>query len=175
MVTTLTRDHRAVLECGSGLTTIMGGRMAARTGGRWLALESEHRYASVTRRWARLAGAEVEVRVAPLETRGAFEWYQWAGAEGHFDLVVCDGPPGDGVGGRYGALPTLRHDLVPGALILLDDIHRSTEREVLEQWEDEFDVTTEVVEDGHKSFAVITVGTGRSDDPGRGDTTVVDG
>ncbi|MGH9270032.1 MAG: class I SAM-dependent methyltransferase, partial [Ilumatobacteraceae bacterium] len=45
--------------------------------------------------------------------------------------------PGSGHA-RYPALPALRDRLLPGATVVLDDIERSGEQEVLRRWEDEF-------------------------------------
>ena len=48
--------------------------------------------------------------------RGSFVWYDvpkdvWPA---EFRLVVCDGPPGDMKGGRYGLLPLVGARLPPG-------------------------------------------------------------
>ena len=60
------------------------------------------------------------------------------------DLLVVDGPPAfeDGFGlARHPALPVLRGRLAPGATVVLDDIERPGEREVVRRWEREFGLT----------------------------------
>jgi hypothetical protein len=57
------------------------------------------------------------------------------------DLLVVDGPPAFAAGqdmSRYPALPVLRERLAPGATVVLDDIERPGEQEVLRRWEGEF-------------------------------------
>ena len=57
-----------------------------------------------------------------------------------------DGPPADTadkVLARYPALPALRARLAPGATVVLDDVERPGEQEVLTRWEREHDVVFE--------------------------------
>ena len=59
------------------------------------------------------------------------------------DLLVVDGPPAFAVGfahARYPALPVLRDRLAPGATVVLDDVERPGEQEVLRRWEGEYDL-----------------------------------
>jgi len=49
-----------------------------------------------------------------------------------------DGPPAYAAGqglARYPALPVLRGRLAPGATVILDDVERPGEQEVLRRWE----------------------------------------
>ena len=62
------------------------------------------------------------------------------------DLLVVDGPPADTadkVLARYPALPVVHPRLAPGATVVLDDVERPGEQEVLTRWEREFDVRFE--------------------------------
>jgi predicted O-methyltransferase YrrM len=84
----------------------------------------------------------------PLAQRG-LEWYdETAMSSGldralggeQIDLLVVDGPPAFAAGfelARYPALPALRHRLAPGATVVLDDIDRVGEQEVVRRWEAE--------------------------------------
>jgi hypothetical protein len=56
---------------------------------------------------------------------------------GRFALVVCDGPPYDTKGGRYGLVPRMRERLQPGCVILLDDAYREQERAIARRWKAE--------------------------------------
>jgi predicted O-methyltransferase YrrM len=127
----------SILECGSGLTTLLMAAVAARSGVQIHALENNPGW------HARVAGAirefgltNVTVHLAPLRDFGEFDWYDapLGSLPNDFGLVVCDGPPAGGRGGRRGTLPIMHEKLVPGCLIMLDDANRPAERELLEQW-----------------------------------------
>jgi hypothetical protein len=126
-----------ILECGSGLSTLLVGRVAQRTGNRVWSLEHLPNWAEHVRRALRRYGiTSVEVCLAPLRNYGSYTWYS-APREAlprDFALVICDGPPGTTPGGRYGLLPEMRAHLRSGCAILLDDAGRAGEQEVLERW-----------------------------------------
>lgn len=111
-----------VLECGSGLTTILLGSLAGRRGIEvWTLenLEEWQRYVSSILKRNHISG--VSVCLSPLTQYRDFEWYVLPpGMPEDFELVVCDGP-GVSYASRYGLLPLLRQRLTAGALILVDD------------------------------------------------------
>jgi hypothetical protein len=134
-----------ILECGSGLTTLLLGLL---TRSRAIPVWSlEHhpkwhgRIRAVLRRH-RLA--HVTVCHTPLTDYGSFQWYAEPSVPlpGDFRLVICDGPPGMTRGGRYGLMPVMRRRLAEDCIILLDDSHRRREREALEAWMIEDELTT---------------------------------
>jgi predicted O-methyltransferase YrrM len=127
-----------VLECGSGLTTILLGLFAGRRGVKIWTLEHDpewyERIASVIRRF-NIKG--VELVLAPLRNYGEFVWYdapvdrmpQW------FSLVVCDGPPQRTTkGDRYGLLPVMRDRLNAGSVILFDDVKTEGPDPIISRW-----------------------------------------
>src|SRR5207244_2749488 len=144
-----------VLECGSGLTTLLLGALAGRRGVEVGALGNDpqrrRRGGGALRgpgagpgdpgvspprpyRWVRRVGAALRDHVAgqvylwlsPLSDYGAFDWYAapLPLMPEEFRLVVCDGPPDDTRGGRFGLLSVIGDRLPPGAVILLDDAAR---------------------------------------------------
>ncbi|ACZ31592.1 conserved hypothetical protein [Xylanimonas cellulosilytica DSM 15894] len=145
----IVQRHRPhlIVECGSGTSTLWLAYFVKERGyGRVIALEHNEKYAAQTRDM--LAAHElsdlVDVRLAPLrptETpRGVFQWYELnpSSLGGQIDLLIVDGPPGaTGPHARYPALPVLRAQLAPDAVLLLDDTERSDEREMVEFWLDE--------------------------------------
>lgn len=148
----------AILECGSGLTTLVLGAYARETGSTVISLEHDPRCAEAVRADAASLRIEVDVRIARLRDYGSFDWYDIApGDLPMFSLVVCDGPPGDTRGGRYGLLPVLRQRLDAPCTILLDDATRGGETEVLARWRSEFSVAIEV-RGGTDPFAVVSLG-----------------
>ncbi|MFG0251393.1 MAG: class I SAM-dependent methyltransferase [Phycisphaerales bacterium JB038] len=130
-----------ILECGSGLSTILVGIVAQRTGRQLWTLEHHEGWGERVRAALAVQGVDaVEVCIAPL--RAYTEEYSWYDPPlermpNDFGLVICDGPPGDTPGGRYGMLPVMRERLAPGCTILLDDAWREYERDIAQRWADE--------------------------------------
>lgn len=148
-----------ILECGSGLSTLVLGIAARRSGQRVWSLENDRFWASVVRSaLARFAINGVEICEAPLRSYGNYEWYELPrnGLAKDFALVICDGPQGTTLGGRYGLLPVLGTNLRSGCVILLDDATRAGERQVLSRWGAEWHVSQELV-GNNKPFARLMV------------------
>jgi len=150
-----------ILECGSGVTTIVLGALAGRRGVAVHTLEHDpawrDRVAELLQRY-RIPG--VHLHLAPIIDRGAFDWYEvpkgsWPD---EFGFVVCDGPPGDTKGGRYGLLPVLGARLRPGSIILLDDATRPGEMAVRRRWRAEREVRERVEHGPDRGYAVLTLG-----------------
>src|SRR5262249_4210812 len=123
-----------ILECGSGLTTLIIGLFAGRRGIKSWTLEhfaAWHQRVSET--LARLQISTVKNYLAPLKDYGEFSWYDppREGLPDRFSLIVCDGPPGSTKGGRYGVVPVLKDKFAPSTIILLDDADREAEADAL--------------------------------------------
>jgi predicted O-methyltransferase YrrM len=129
--------------------------LAERGSGRIWSLEHDRGWAAETRARLECEGLTdfAELVEAPLRlhaTAGPAGWYD-ATALAHLpraiDLLLVDGPPADlATDGqtRYPALPLLAPLLAPGAVVILDDIHRAGELAVLERWRREFAVEFEL-------------------------------
>jgi hypothetical protein len=131
------KTRGAVLECGSGATTVLLGLVAERTGSEVWTLEHLPEWADRVRRTLqRLRIRTVRVVSAPLRDRGEYAWYEVDPGilPGAFSLAVCDGPPSSTKGGRFGLVPEMRGRLANGSMILLDDICRASERDVVDRW-----------------------------------------
>ena len=90
--------------------------------------------------------ASVEAdRRAPLESMSC-----------DFGMVICDGPPGDTKGGRYGMLPIMSDRLRSGCVILLDDADRADEIAITKRWKKELNAKAEFI-GATKSFAKLIV------------------
>jgi predicted O-methyltransferase YrrM len=149
--------RRRVVELGSGVSTVLLARLLTQrrlTGSfRMVAVEHDAGWAHwVTDQLDREGfGHDVVVIHAPLLPHGLAErslpWYDEravaAGLDsalqgGLIDLLLVDGPPAYATGyglARYPALPVLHDRLAPGATVVLDDIERPGEQEVLRRWE----------------------------------------
>ena len=139
------RPH-TIVECGSGLTTLMLARACALNGhGHVYSLENGADYAANTRAEIRRYGLEacstvLHAPLVPCSIHGHdYQWYDIAAlTASDIDLLVIDGPPGFlQRHSRYPALPLLRERLAPRCTLFMDDAARPDERELVEMWLEE--------------------------------------
>ena len=138
----------AILECGSGLSTILVGAIAKRRGRSHWVLENDPGWATkVQRQLDRYRIDSVVLCAAPLKDYGEFSWYDppLRSMPDDFTLVICDGPPGITKGGRYGLVPVMGTRIAPGCLILLDDARRGDELSVADRWKSELHAPFEIL------------------------------
>ena len=137
------RQPRLVLELGSGTSSVWLGYTLEKSGGRLVSLEHEPEYVDRTRSLLAMHGLEhvAEVRLAPLTPLDLdgekFDWYDPGVLAdiADVDLVLVDGPPGrTGPAARYPAFPVLEPRLAPSAVIVVDDVQRPAEREIVDRW-----------------------------------------
>jgi hypothetical protein len=126
-----------ILECGSGATTLLIGLLAERNKRQVWTLEHHADWsAHMQRMMAHFNLDHLTVCHAPLKCYGEYEWYTLPAEfeENTFGMVVCDGPPGDIRGGRYGLIPVMNTALRNDCRILLDDTHRKKEQVLIQRW-----------------------------------------
>ncbi len=148
-----------VLECGSGLSTILLGLLAGKMGLRVWALEHDPGWHERNRAILEQYGIRsVELCYAPLIAHGRFDWYSppLERMPRSFSFVVCDGPPDSTPGGRYGLLPVMKDYMAPDCIVLLDDTKRPGERKILERWAREAG-TASVFGGAEQSYAIVTI------------------
>jgi predicted O-methyltransferase YrrM len=137
-----------ILECGSGLTTVLMGVLAPDdTTPRVTSLEHDPEWRQRVQVVLQRAGIRcVRLLQAPLCSYGDFDWYEKpASPPAPYTLVVCDGPPGATRGGRSGLLPVVADDLADGCVVVLDDAERPGEQETLRRWQEGWPVTVDIV------------------------------
>jgi hypothetical protein len=143
-----------VLECGSGLSTLVLATIRA-GGGPVCALEEDAEWAARVGSALARHGLTADVRYSPVRRYEHFDWYSVDPfALPVVSLVVCDGPRGSTRGGRYGLLPVIGARLASGCRILLDDAARDEERHVLNRWAAEYHARIEFF-DGDKDYAEV--------------------
>jgi hypothetical protein len=148
-----------ILECGSGLTTLVMGCLAGRRNVETWSLEHNadwHQRVSAAIAYHEVPA--VNLCISPLRNYGQFNWYDPPLAEmpPKFRLVICDGPPNLGHGDRYGLLSILGNRLESGTVILFDDARKPGQPEVLQRWAAEHGVSVELRETEEVSFALVT-------------------
>jgi hypothetical protein len=150
----------SVLECGSGLSTVLIGlaMSAGSAEDKIWALENDEywlqRVAHVSQTY-RLRN--VQLIHAPLQRYGDYTWYAPPLARmPRFQLVICDGPIQATPGGRYGLLPVMAAHLAHDAVVLLDDADTESGRGVLARWQAEGRACVELRESTHGTFAILT-------------------
>jgi predicted O-methyltransferase YrrM len=146
-------DRRRIVELGAGSSTVLLARLLREQGGdaRLDAIEHDAHWAAwVTARLAKEGLTSIAtVTLAPLQPHPlALDGLPWYAGDplatalhgAPVDLLVVDGPPAyepADARARYPALPSVGPSLAPGAVVVLDDVERDGEAEVLERWEQE--------------------------------------
>ena len=127
-----------IVECGSGVSTVVLARLLReRDAGRLVALEHDRHWAALMHEQLRREALDGIARVLHAPLQGEPPWYAPARLRelpDEIDLLLVDGPPAYDAGHetrRAPALPRLQARLVEGAAVVLDDIARPGERDVL--------------------------------------------
>jgi hypothetical protein len=132
-----------VLECGSGLSTLILGVIGKDKGFDVWTLEHHESWAKTVEGHLSNQGIKsVKICSAPLMSYDGYQWYDIASVKPSqdFSLVICDGPPHDTKGGRYGLLPVMKEKLADKSVILLDDYIREEERSIVIKWQKDFKI-----------------------------------
>lgn len=141
-------NRKTVVEFGCGISTVYIAKILSASGGHlvsvehdpeWIDIVSRHLVAHELDRFVTLVFAPLQP--CPLSLNG-LAWYDLGRVSAalvgrQVDLVVVDGPPayerGQGLA-RYPALPALRTYLGDTCAIVVDDIDRHGERQMLRLW-----------------------------------------
>ena len=142
------RRPSLLLECSSGLSTLVLAAHCRRRGrGRVLSLEHDPLYAEKTRAMLRVHGLEpwaevIDAPLVPLQIAGwTGSWYDLKALPTSIraDMLLVDGPPSSVSSlARYPALPMLVNRLAESAVVVLDDVIRADEIEMVARWHREF-------------------------------------
>lgn len=144
-----------VLDCGSGLSTVVAAVIAARNGDTvWSLEQDEEWYHDLRRVLAALSLRNVVLWYAPLRPYGDFVWYDLEGRTlpARFASIACDGPAVHRSAWpaplyerwRVGVVSVLRERGVVFDNIVLDDATDSRAPGLLERWNAEGLITQPV-------------------------------
>jgi predicted O-methyltransferase YrrM len=139
------RGRTRIVECGSGISTVILARLLRQLGGgaTITSLEHDAGWASLVTDMLRRESLGNVARVVHAPLQGAPAWYALsavAETPERIDLLVVDGPPAHASGHGHRRAPALgifAPRLTPTATVLLDDVNRPGEREVLAGWQSE--------------------------------------
>jgi hypothetical protein len=158
------QTRESILECGSGLSTIILGAVAQQVGTKVWTLEHMPEWAErVSQQLNHLGIDSVQICVAPLANYGDYDWYELPPdvRDHRFDFILCDGPPSSTSGGRYGLVPQLRPYMKKGCVILLDDAERESEQQIALRWAAELPGLVEQVGSEKPFFRIVVDGAPR--------------
>ena len=151
------RGYGALMECGSGASTIVLALIAGRRGARVISLEQDEEwFDSMTVDLARLRIDNVTLCYAPLRDYGEYEWYddQRIIIPNQLGGVFCDGPF-NARGYRVGLLPYLLTRQTRFDEILCDDGDSKESPSMLRYWEERCGATTTMVHGEQGSLVVV--------------------
>jgi predicted O-methyltransferase YrrM len=142
------RRPQCVVELGSGVSTlVIAAALRGNGAGRLISIDADEAYAAQTREQLLRHGLGdwVELRFAAL-TEMRFEgiarpWYDTRVLAdlSAVDLLLIDGPPTAlRADIRYPSVPFFWGRLAPGAIVLLDDAARPSERAMAAAWQRQF-------------------------------------
>lgn len=146
------RCEGPILECGSGVSTIMLNKISQLSNTEVHTLEHEQG-------WYKhlipiMDAPNHKFYRTPIKDYEGFRWYDTTPLDlpRNIKLVICDGPPS--TVGRYGLLPVLRDHLAKECVILLDDANREDEQKILQRWRSEHSYTTELISTDGRGIAL---------------------
>jgi predicted O-methyltransferase YrrM len=159
-------SRKTILEFGSGISTIIMGRLIKmnNTGTKIVSVEHNREWAAAIQTSIQREALEktVSILYAPLNhcplAIAPNLWYELDANTGffenaHFDMVVVDGPPANEMSialSRYPALPFIYDRLSDKCSVFLDDADRGGEKAIISRWEKEYDIHFNIIGD---SFA----------------------
>jgi len=133
-----------VLECGSGLSSLLLAITAGRRGHRVHTFEHDAQTQRKLRNLVERYRLEnITVHHVPIRSYGGFDWYDVPRdhISHNFHLVICDGPARHLTdSGRYGLFPMMRDRLDPQCRVMMDDSNRSIDRYVIRRWRKEHQI-----------------------------------
>lgn len=138
-----------IVECGGGISTFYIAQLLKERGGCLHTVEDDERWAETLERTLYAQGVSDQARVvyAPLAASPhSLEGNPWYDEEklravtsgGNIDMLLIDGPTAftrQTRYARYPAVPFFKDQLASDYTIILDDINRRGEQEIVEKWE----------------------------------------
>jgi predicted O-methyltransferase YrrM len=132
-------DRTRILECGSGVSTVLLARLLReRERGVLTSLEHDPHWATLIHEHLQREQLSQIARVVHSPLQGNPPWYRLEEMPDEIDLLIVDGPPAFEPGHGAARAPALAHlddKLVDEAAVILDDIGRPGEQQIIATWE----------------------------------------
>jgi predicted O-methyltransferase YrrM len=159
------RKPAAVMECSSGVSTLVVARSLQQNGsGHVWSLEHDPVYAAKTRVLLAQHGLSDWATVLEAPLQGHTDGSRWYGDAvipadlPPIDLLLVDGPPQSSAPmARAPAFGRLRGRLAPGAQIFVDDASRPDETAMVQAWQTQEPLLTVEQWTAEKGLAVVTL------------------
>lgn len=150
----LINKRSSIVECGGGVSTFYIARLLKEKGGHLYTIEHEERWANFLTDQLKAENLDqyVSIIVAPLEPTelGLYgnDWYDIRVldqklADRSIDMLLVDGPPAYQARikhARYPAVPYFNTYMANDYTIILDDINREGEKEIIAKWEKQLNI-----------------------------------
>jgi hypothetical protein len=165
MVSRIEKCRGPILECGSGVTTVVAGVMAGKRNLKVWSLEQDYNWSQfIELRLRKNNIHNVELMHRPLRRYDDFVWYEIDNLTlpMQVDLVLCDGPAVFQEWGkeeaqwRYGVVPILAKRGATVREILLDDATEPRAQNLLQRWRQEFGMESRMIRTSHGDCAVVS-------------------
>jgi len=163
----LEKKPQVIVELGSGVSTVIGAYCLKLNGtGKIHSFDHLKDFGDKTLGMIKERGLEhfADVKVSLIDlikvNNEERPWYSVDSFEqiNSIDMLVVDGPTGKLAPlSRFPALPVLFKKLNPGATIVLDDVKRTDEKQIVELWRKEFPNLSYEFVDTERGMGVFTI------------------
>jgi Methyltransferase domain len=134
-----------ILECGSGLTSIIAGLVAMKNGNTVWTLENIKSWYQRVKKYLDMYNiASVRHNYCPIKDYGDFAWYNAPldVMPDKFSLVICDGPAIKNV--KLNVFPAMKDRFSPGCIILFDDARVGQLDSMISYWAEKIGMSYEL-------------------------------
>lgn len=142
-----THAKQPILECGSGLSTILLGLIARDTGTTVWTLEHISSWYKLVQQYLHEFQIDnVNILLSPPKKYGNLNWYDvpMNVLPDQFSLVICDGHPSSKWEEQYNIFPVMKHKFMSGCTVLLDTGNQDPGQVYMSHWATELDLKYEV-------------------------------
>lgn len=144
----LINGRSCVVECGGGISTfLISELLSQQRHGHLYCIEHNAEWAKFLKRQLKLKNLNefctvITASLSKSSFQNSPQWYDEDSINKYtrdkvIDLLLVDGPPAHGKGNekaRYAAVPFFKEHLAEGFTIILDDINRAGEQEIIKKW-----------------------------------------
>jgi hypothetical protein len=134
----ISKEDGFIFECGSGLSTLLAGVIVKKNGLKMVSIENSPYWGEkIIREVKRNNLYNNKILLRDLKNYDNFDWYDIEGIDiDKISLCICDAPPGNTYGGRKGFLYLMKDKLSIGSIILVDDLNRKSEQDMIKEWQE---------------------------------------